>query len=96
MAAEQWSHPLIPWIVDAASGKVPNALRDAPPAQRNPFKGHASAWFKSVGGGHELARKVRASGVWDQQLGELLRPFIEAVIQAQEEPAPAARRAGAE
>lgn len=95
-AAEQWSHPLIPWIVDAASGKVPNDLRDAPPAQRNPFKGHASAWFKSVGGGHELARKVRASGVWNQQLGELLRPFIEAVIQAQEEPAPAARRAGGE
>lgn len=95
-AAEQWSHPLTPWIVDAASGRVPNALRDAPPAQRNPFKGHASAWFKSVEGGHELARKVRASGVWDQQLGELLRPFIEAVIQAQEEPAPAVRRAGGE
>ena len=95
-AAGQWNHPLIPWIVEAASGKIPDALNDAPPAQRNPFKGHASAWFKSVEGGHELARKVRASGVWDQQLRELLRPFIEAVVQTQAEPAPDARRANGE
>lgn len=95
-AAEQWNHPLIPWIVDAASGKVPDALRGAPPAQRNPFKGHASAWFKSVEGGHELARKVHASGVWDQQLEALLSPFFQAIVQAQAEPAPVARRAGGE
>lgn len=95
-AGGQWNHPLIPWIVEAASGKVPDALRDALPAQRNPFKGHASAWFKGVDGGHELARKVRAAGVWDQQLGELLRPFIEAVIQTQAEPARAARPANGE
>ncbi len=94
--AGQWNHPLIPWIVDAASGKVPDAFQDAPPAQRNPFKGHASAWFKSVEGGHELARKVRASGVWDQQLGELLRPFFEAVVQTQAEPAPIARQENGE
>lgn len=93
--AGQWNHPLIPWIVEAASGKVPDALKDAPPAQRNPFRGHASAWFKSVEGGHELARKVRTSGVWDQQLGELMRPFIEAIVQTQAEPAPAAHRANA-
>lgn len=94
--ADQWTHPLIPWIIDAASGKVPDALQDAPPAQRNPFKGHASAWFKSIEGGHELARKVRASDVWDQHLGELLRPFLEAVVQTQAEPAPIAHRENGE
>lgn len=95
-AVEQWNHPLIPWIVDAASGKVPDILQDALPALRNPFKGHASAWFKSLEGGQELARKVRALGVWDQYLGELFRPFIVAVVQAQEEPLRAVRRAGGE
>ncbi len=92
----RWNHPLIPWIVEAASGKVPDALHDAPPAQRNQFKGHASAWFKSVKGGRELARKVRTLGVWDQKLGGLLGPFIEAVVRAQAEPALAERRANGE
>ncbi|GAB2626968.1 ATP-dependent nuclease [Novilysobacter erysipheiresistens] len=95
-AAGQWTHSLIPWIVDAASGKVPDTLRDAPAAQRNPFKGHASAWFKSVEGGHELARKVRASGVWDQQLGRQLSPLIDAIVQVQAVSGPDARRTDGE
>lgn len=82
-AAGRWNHPLIPWIVDAASGKVPDDLAEAPPAQRNPFKGHASAWFKSMDGGRELARKLRELGVWDQQLRPLLQPFFDAVSTAQ-------------
>lgn len=94
--AERWSHPLIPWIVDAASGKVPDALAAEAPARRNPFKGHASAWFKSVEGGHELAQKVCSSGVWEQQLEPLLRPFFEAVVQTQAEPARIARPVAAE
>lgn len=95
-AVDQWNHPLTPWIIDAASGKVPDALKDAAAAQRNPFKGHASAWFKSVEGGHELARKVRALGVWDARLWALLSPFIEAVVQAQAEPAATAQQAAGE
>jgi putative ATP-dependent endonuclease of OLD family len=81
--AGRWNHPLIPWIVDAASGKVPDRLAAAPPAQRNPFKGHATAWFKSIEGGQELARKLRELGVWEQQLREILQPFIDAVAAAQ-------------
>ncbi|AIO43926.1 ATP-binding protein [Burkholderia cenocepacia] len=82
------AHPLTPWIIQAATGSVPEALRDEPPAQRNPFKAHASAWFKSIEGGRELAAKVRAMDVWENQLDELLRPFLDAVVQAQGEPVP--------
>ncbi|KVK74441.1 hypothetical protein WJ47_34435 [Burkholderia ubonensis] len=85
-------HPLTPWIIQAATGSVPEALRDAPAAQRNPFKAHASAWFKSIEGGCELAAKVRAMNVWENQLDELLRPFLDAVVQAQGEPAPTEER----
>lgn len=81
-------HPLTPWIIQAATGSVPDALQDAPAAQRNPFKAHASAWFKSIEGGRELAAKVRAMDVWENQLDELLRPFLDAVVHAQGEPAP--------
>lgn len=91
-AAEQLGHPLVPWIVQAATGTVPDALRDAPPAQRNPFKGHAAAWFKSTKGGRELAEKVCALGVWEGQLRDLLRPFLDAIVRAQAEPALAARQ----
>lgn len=91
-AAEQLGHPLIPWIVQAATGTVPDALRDAPPAQRNPFKGHAAAWFKSIEGGRELAQKVCALGVWEGQLRDLLRPFLDAVVRTQAEPALAAHQ----
>lgn len=83
-------HPLVPWIVAAATGKVPDALHDAPAARRNPFKGHATAWFKSIEGGRELAEKVYSSSVWDRQLGALLRPFVDAVIRTQADPVPAA------
>ncbi|WP_119024675.1 ATP-dependent nuclease [Burkholderia sp. PAMC 26561] len=82
-------HPLVPWIIEAATGKVPDALRDAPAAQRNPFKGHATAWFKSIEGGRELAGKVYNSGVWETQLDALLRPFVNAVIRTQADPVPA-------
>lgn len=87
----QQEHPLVPWIVQAATGAVPDTLRDAPPAQRNPFKGHATAWFKSIDGGRELAQKVRALGVWERQLNELLRQFVDAVFRMQAEPAVVAR-----
>ena len=80
-------HPLMRWIVEAASGTIPHALRDAPPMQRNPFKGHASAWFKSIEGGRELARKVCEQGVWERQLQKVVRPFLDALVRAQAEPA---------
>ena len=82
-------HPLTEWIVQAATGSVPDALRDAPAVQRNPFKGHATAWFKSISGGRELARKVYASGIWEEQLRNLLLPFVDAVDQTQAAPGPA-------
>lgn len=84
------AHPLIPWIVEAATGKVPDVLRDAPAAQRNPFKGHATAWFKSIEGGRELAEKAYRSGAWDIRLNALLRPFVDAVTRTQADPVPAA------
>lgn len=89
---EQKGHPLEPWIIQAATGAVPEALRDAPAKERNPFKGHASAWFKSIEGGRELAEKVRMMGVWERELSKLLRPFVDAVIQTQAESPPAADR----
>lgn len=81
-------HPLVPWIVEAASGSVPEALKDAPNAERNTFKGHASVWFKGLEGGRELAQKVRRFGVWERELNVRLLPFLEAIVQTQAEPAP--------
>ena len=83
---ETHDHPLIPWIIQAATGSVPDALQEASRVLRKPFVGHASAWFKSIEGGRELAKKVRDLGVWDIQLNELLKPFIKAVVHAQAEP----------
>lgn len=67
-------------IVDAATGKIPDHLGDADRAIRNPFKGHASVWFKSVDGGRELSDKVHALGVWPT-LQARLTPFLNAVRQ---------------
>jgi putative ATP-dependent endonuclease of the OLD family len=82
-APEQYgdAHPLVPVIVDAALGRIPEAERDSP--DRNRFKGHASVWFKNVEGGRELAEKCRALGVWQDFLKDLIEPFINAVIAAQ-------------
>lgn len=88
-AGEQLIHPLVPWIVAAASGTVPLAHQEAPAGQRNSFKSHATAWFKSIEGGRELAQKAREYGVWERQLSGRLRLFIDAIVQTQAEPAPA-------
>lgn len=72
-------------IVEAATGAIPERLQDAPRAQKNPYKGHASQWFKSVDGGRELARKVRDLGIWNAHLQARVEPFLQAVITAQED-----------
>ena len=72
-------------IVEAATGVIPERLQDAPRAQKNPYKGHASQWFKSVDGGRELARKVRDLGIWNAHLQARFEPFLQAVITAQED-----------
>jgi putative ATP-dependent endonuclease of OLD family len=87
-AAGKLIHPLVPWIVEAATGTVPEAQREAPVAQRHSFKGHASTWFKGIEGGRELAQKLREFGIWERQLSGRLRLFIEAIVQTQAEPAP--------
>jgi putative ATP-dependent endonuclease of OLD family len=92
-AADAAGRPLTSIIVEAATGKVPEHLREAPAAERNPYKGHASLWFKSVAGGRELARKMHDLGVWNTHLQASIGPFLQAVIAAQQDPvrvAPAA------
>jgi putative ATP-dependent endonuclease of OLD family len=77
-------------IIQAATGSVPDRLRDAAPADRNPYKGHASVWFKSVDGGRELAEKVHGMGVWQAALQARLQPFLIAVVEAQQDAGPPA------
>lgn len=68
-------------IIAAAIGEIPLHLRNADRSVRNPYKGHASVWFKSVSGGRELADKVHALDVWPQMQDRML-PFLNAVRQA--------------
>lgn len=67
-------------IISAAIGEIPAHLREEDRAVKNPYKGHASVWFKSVKGGRELADKVHTLGVWPL-LEEGLLPFLNAVRQ---------------
>lgn len=69
---------LVTLIMEAALGKVPDGADDATKKQ---FKGHASCWFKSVEGGHELADKALRLG-GRKKLEEQLLPFVNAVCQA--------------
>ncbi|HEY5339190.1 MAG TPA: AAA family ATPase [Rhizomicrobium sp.] len=61
-------------IIEAARGVVPTGKE----AEKNEYKSHASAWFKSLDGGRELADKVISLGAWPQLKSQLL-PFCNAV-----------------
>jgi putative ATP-dependent endonuclease of OLD family len=64
----------IPLIIEAATGTVP-AGKDE---EKKIYKGHAGTWFKSVEGGHEIASKMLAMGLWPLFKPHLL-PFLNAV-----------------
>lgn len=61
-------------IIAAASGSP----EGAPEGQAKTWKKHGKQWFKSVGGGRELAKKAEALGVWPQ-LKPAVMPFLNAV-----------------
>ncbi|MDP9177061.1 MAG: ATP-binding protein [Gemmatimonadota bacterium] len=61
-------------ILQAALGTVPNDTS----VDKKAYLAHAQTWFKSAGGGRELAEKVFRLGVWNQ-LHPQLMPFCNAV-----------------
>jgi hypothetical protein len=64
-------------VLAAASGTVP----EDKVSEKKEFKGHAQIWFKTVGGGRELATKVFSLGVWPILKPQLI-PFCNAVRKA--------------
>ncbi|MEJ7928253.1 AAA family ATPase [Sphingobium sp. AN641] len=70
-------------IIEAATGAVPQGTPDD---QKKRFKSQGRTWFKSAGGGYELALKMVEFGVWPKLEGQLL-PFINAIRQAVDLPA---------
>jgi putative ATP-dependent endonuclease of OLD family len=65
-------------IVAAATGQIPEHLANAERTIKNPYKGHASVWFKSVTGGRELADKVHALETWPLLQARMV-PFLNAI-----------------
>jgi len=65
---------LKPLIIGAALGSVPPD-RKADPKE---FRAHKQVWFKSQGGGRELAAKAITLGAWEALRDQLL-PFFNAV-----------------
>lgn len=61
-------------IIEAAMGQVPADKQ----SEAKPYKAHASTWFKSAGGGRELANKVFELGIWPALKPQLL-PFCNAI-----------------
>ncbi|MCP4589327.1 MAG: AAA family ATPase [bacterium] len=72
-------------IVEAATGHVPEKFVDADKPTRKKFKGHASVWFKSTGGGSELAEKLFTLNAWPKLQPETLR-FLNAIRRTIELP----------
>ena len=69
---------LLKIIIEAATGMVPENKKDASPEIVKSYKVHDRYWFKSLEGGHELARKAISLGAW-KSLQPQLQPFISAV-----------------
>jgi hypothetical protein len=65
-------------IIEAATGKVPEKFESADKKVKKHYQGHASIWFKTFGGGRELAEKVITLGAWPI-LEPQVRPFLNAV-----------------
>jgi putative ATP-dependent endonuclease of the OLD family len=64
-------------IIEAATGAVPEGKE----SEKKHFQSHSQDWFKSVGGGQELANKVFTIGLWPTLKGPFL-PFANAVRKA--------------
>jgi putative ATP-dependent endonuclease of OLD family len=65
-------------MIEAASGYIPDGTADD---RKKALKSHGRAWFKSVGGGFELAAKMFQFGIWPKLEGQLL-PFLNAIRQS--------------
>jgi putative ATP-dependent endonuclease of OLD family len=65
-------------IVAAATGQIPGHLANAERNIKNPYKGHASVWFKSITGGRELADKVHELGAWPLLQARMV-PFLNVI-----------------
>ena len=61
-------------LAEASLGKVPDGRQ----AEKNVYRAHARAWFKTFNGGRELADKVWSLGLWPD-FGPRLLPFCNAV-----------------
>lgn len=68
-------------IIEAATGAIPKEKMDVARGDKKRLKSHASTWFKSVGGGRELAAKVFDFGLYPQLVNQLL-PFLTSVRDA--------------
>lgn len=68
---------LMQLVIQAATGMVPVDIKDDKQKAKN-WKGHATLWFKTVKGGHELAEKMFSLDVWPKVEPKLL-PFINAL-----------------
>ena len=76
---EAAGNQLMAVVVQAATGYVPEQFKDDK-VKKGIFSGHATQWFKSVEGGHELAEKMFQLGVWPAARTALL-PFLNALRQ---------------
>jgi putative ATP-dependent endonuclease of OLD family len=65
------------FIIEAATGVVPSGKE----AEKKRYKAHAQHWFKTAGGGRELATKTFQLGCWPVVQPQLL-PFCNAVRRA--------------
>jgi len=68
---------LRPLMLAAASGTVP----DDKTSEKKQYQAHSQIWFKTVGGGQELAEKVFSLGAW-VTLKPQLMPFCSALRKA--------------
>jgi putative ATP-dependent endonuclease of OLD family len=64
-------------ILAVASGTVPEDKT----SEKKQYQAHAQTWFKTLGGGRELAGKVFSLGVWSTLKPQLI-PFCNAVRRA--------------
>lgn len=64
-------------IVEAATGFVPDDRKD----EKKILQKHCRKWFKSLGGGRELADKAFAFNLWPKLQGQLL-PFCNAIRES--------------
>lgn len=68
---------LRPTMLEAALGTVPAGREE----DKGTYKSHGGTWFKSLGGGRELAGKVFTLGLWPSLKPQLL-PFCNSVRSA--------------